>query len=70
MERRPSHGGVTSTVTRSDKNKDDANCDFTLHDKSFTTVLRIEVETITGPPASFASWRNAVHTPPTESDLE
>src|ERR1700733_8669890 len=46
---------VASAVTHSDKNKDDANCDFTLHDKSFTTVLRIEVETMTEPPASFAS---------------
>jgi hypothetical protein len=49
-------GGVTGTVTHSDKNKDDGNCDFTRHDKSFTTVLLIEVKTMTGPPASFASY--------------
>ena len=49
-------GTVTSTVTHSDQNKDDANCDFTLRHRSATTVLRIEVETMAAPQADFAPY--------------
>jgi hypothetical protein len=49
-------GNVTSTVTHSDANKNDANCDFTLRHGSAVTVLRIEVQTMTAPRADFASY--------------
>ncbi len=49
-------GSVTSIVTHSNKNKDDANCDFTLRDRSVTTILRIEVETMSAPRDDFASY--------------
>jgi hypothetical protein len=49
-------GTVTSAVTHSNQNKDDANCEFTLRRGSATTVLRIEVETMPAPPADFGSY--------------
>lgn len=49
-------GNVTGTVTHPDRNKDDANCDFTLRRGSATTVLRIEVETMPARAADFAPY--------------
>ncbi len=47
---------VTSTVTRSEKDKNDATCAFMHRDGSAITELRIEVETMTGPPGAFTSY--------------
>jgi hypothetical protein len=48
---------VTSVVTHSEKNKDDANCEFTHGDGSQVIVLRIEVETMSEPTSAFASYK-------------
>jgi hypothetical protein len=47
---------VSSTVTHSEKDKNDATCEFTHRDGSAITELRIEVETMTGPPGAFTSY--------------
>jgi hypothetical protein len=69
-------GDVTSTVTFaikdrkdpnfSDVDKNDAVCEFVRHQGSATTSLRIDVETIAGPPSSFATYvaRCASHSVP------
>jgi hypothetical protein len=59
-------GDVTSTVTfaikdRTDPNfsnvdKNDATCEFVHHQGSVVTTLHIEVESMTGPPSSFATY--------------
>jgi hypothetical protein len=59
-------GDVTSTVTfaikdRADPNfsnvdKNDATCEFVRHQGSVVTTMRIEVETMAGPPSSFATY--------------
>jgi hypothetical protein len=47
---------ATSSVTHPNKNKGDATCEFIHRDGSVLTELRIEVETMSGPPATFASY--------------
>jgi hypothetical protein len=59
-------GDVTTTVTfaikdKTDPNfsnadKNDATCEFVRRQGSTVTTLRIEVETMTGPPSSFATY--------------
>jgi hypothetical protein len=48
---------VTSVVTHSEKNKDDANCEFTHRDGTRSIVLLIEVETMSEPFMAFASYK-------------
>jgi hypothetical protein len=50
------NGSVTSSVTHPYRDKDDANCEFIQRDGSTVTKLEIEVETMSGPDARFASY--------------
>jgi hypothetical protein len=49
-------GPVTATVTDSDRNKDDATCEFVRREGSVVVGLRIEVETMKDPTRDFASF--------------
>jgi hypothetical protein len=51
-------GPVTATVThpKKDKGTDDATCEFVHQNGSATVVLRVEVETLSEAPATFAAY--------------